>query len=517
MVAVVTPADPIQTTNARIEARLQKIRLKPATAVALVAALIVLVGDSQALALIPLMNTMSIQYGLTPGEASLVLSILGIIAAGAVPVLTRIAERISLRNFLIIGMALTALGNGVCALAPGFTLLLVGRSVLGLSAAMPISLALVREKSEDALSTNKALAMVTAAVGVGVAFSFLLGGTVLKLNGGVHTVFWIMAGLGAATLLLAWLIVPDYRLQAKERVDYLGAALLIVGLTLVAVAISYSEAWGMRALYVFLLGLVVVVVWVAVELRVKAPMIDIRRAFRRTTVPAYILSGLFAAVAIISNLAVTSYAEFAPIPGVPGLEYGYGYIVLMASMFLMPTGFFILVGGFVLGRIITRIGVKTSLFIASGLTLVGFGFMALGHTQIWQNALGMALWGIAYALGSTAANAAFLHAAKDSEASMFSAACTTISGTCSSLAAPIFTAVLYAFAVHIPVEGKLTAVPSATSYSAIWIVLAALGLVMLVLTALHKQVDFQGGTVAAVDAAGEQTAVADAAEGGHIG
>lgn len=477
----------------RIELRLAKLHIRPVTAVAVVAALIVLVGDSQALALIPLLGEMATEYRLSPAEATIALAILGIVGAGALPVITRLAERVSLRFFLLLGVALTVVGNLLCAIAPGFTLLLIGRGVLGLCAAAPISLALVREKATDAKSTNRGLALVTGAVGISVAISFLLGGTVLELHGSVHTVFWIMAALAALTLVAAWILVPDYRAESHERVDFVGAALLIVGLTLVAIAISYLGEWGSAAILVLLVGLVVIATWVVVELRVKTPMIDIRRTFRRSTVPVFFLAGLFAAVAIISNLAVTSYAEFAPVPGVPQLDYGYGYIVLMASLFLMPTAFFIFVGGFVVGHIITRIGIKTSLFIAAGLTLVGFTFMALGHSEIWQNAVGMGLWGIAYALGFTTANAAFLHAARDKEASLFSAAASTVTGTVGSLAAPIFTAVLYASAILVPVNGVKTAVPTAASYSNLWWLLAIFGGIMLILTALHKTVKFQGG------------------------
>jgi predicted MFS family arabinose efflux permease len=128
-----------------VDRRLAALHIKPVNAVAIVAAMIVFVGDAQALALIPLANTMAKEYGLTPSETSLVLAILGLVGAGFLPVLTRLAERISLRTFLLFGVALVAVGNAICALAPGFTMLLIGRGIIGFSAAMPIALALVRE------------------------------------------------------------------------------------------------------------------------------------------------------------------------------------------------------------------------------------------------------------------------------------------------------------------------------------------------------------------------------------
>jgi MFS family permease len=484
-----------------VDRRLAALRIKPVNAVAIVAAMIVFVGDAQALALIPLSNTMQKEYSLTPAESSLVLAILGLVGAGFLPVLTRLAERISLRTFLLIGVALVAVGNAICAVAPGFTLLLIGRGVIGFSAAMPIALALVREKADSEHNTNRALAVVTAAVGISVVFSFLLGGFILEIGGHVSTVFWVMAAVGLLTFLVGLVIVPDYRTTKRQRLDLIGAITLVIGLTLVAVGIGFGDSWGLTGLLVLVAGFVVMALWVVVELNVKEPMIDLRRTFRRYTVPAYILGGLFAAVAVISNLAVTSYGEFNPkpfaeIPALAGpLGYGWGLIVLQTSLFLMPTAFFILIGGFTVGRIITKIGVKTTFAIASICTIVAFALMAIGHSQIWANVVGMAIWGIAYALGSTAANAAVLHAAEDTEGAHFSAASATVVATIGSLAAPVFTAILYAFAVSVPIpDGQggtvPTLIPTVSSYANVYWALAVGGVLMLIFTILHKSRKF---------------------------
>lgn len=486
-----------------VDRRLAALHIKPVNAVAIVAAMIVFVGDAQALALIPLSNTMQQEYHLTPSESSLVLAILGLVGAGFLPVITRLAEWMSLRTFLLIGVALVAIGNGICALAPGFTVLLVGRGIIGFSAAMPIAIALVREKADTEHSTNRALAVVTGAVGISVIFSFLLGGFILQVGGHVNTVFWVMAAVGAATFIVGLVIVPDYKAATRQRVDLAGAAALVIGLTLVAVGIGFADNWGVTALLILLAGLVVMILWVVIELNVKSPMIDLRRTFRRSTVPAFILGGLFGAVAVISNLAVTSYGEFNPepfqkYPALAGpLGYGWGLIVLQTSLFLMPTAFFILIGGFTVGRIITRIGVKNAFYIASFCTIVGFALMALLHDHIWANAVGMGIWGIAYALGSTAANAAVLHAAGDTEGAQFSAASSTVVATIGGLAAPVFIAILYAFAITVPIpDGKggtvPTEIPTVDSYVNVYWALVVGGVLMLIFSVMHRTQKFRG-------------------------
>ncbi|MCL2516215.1 MAG: MFS transporter [Microbacteriaceae bacterium] len=499
-----------------VERRLAAMHMRPTTAIAVITAMLVLVADSQALALVPLLNTMTEQYKLTAPQATIVLAIPALVAAGGVPVLTRVAERIGMRLFLLIGVIFTVVGNMLCAMAPGYGLLLTGRALLGFSAAVPIGIALLRESSKSEKQTNNGLAVITAAVGVSVAISFLLGGVILKLNGTVHTVFWVMAVLGAVAFVMAWVMAPDYQTKVKDPADVVGAILLVIALTAVAVYLSYGSTWHWtsgKGLTVLIVGLVVFAGWVWWELASKHPLIDIRKTFSRATVPAYFYVGLWGTIAVISNLAVTNYAEFnakmpIPLPAgspaksapldalVKGVDYGFGDIVLTASLFLMPTAFFILLGGGVVGRIITKLGTKNSMFVASGLGILAFAFLAIDHTQQWENYVGMGIWGMSYALGFAAGSAAYVHAAKEGEGSLFAAAATVVTGTVGSLAAPVFTAVLYASAVTL----GTTQIPTVASYNNVWWVCALGAVIGLALVLMHKKREYQGDTTA-MDAA----------------
>ena len=311
------------------------------------------------------------------------------------------------------------------------------------------------------------------------------------------TVLGILIGI-AAVILTVGLGLGSQR-DVSARIDSLGSNLLIVtpGSSTTG---GIRGGFGSATTLTFLLGgILVVALWVWWELRAQHPMIDLKRTFRRTTVPAYFFAGLFGTLAIVSNLAVTNFAEFPPtdeLRAVPGLDYGFGNTVLQASMFLMPTAFFILVGGFAVGRIITRIGVKPSMFLAAVLAVAAFGFLALWHDEPWQNFLGMGIWGMAYALGYTTGNAAFVHVAKDGEGSLFSAASTTVTGTVGAMAAPLFTAVLYAtvYVLEPPAVEEATSIPTAESYSNVWWVLAAGGVIVLLLAFLHRPSEYQGTT-----------------------
>jgi len=484
--------DTFDPTSA-VERRLTRMKLKPATAIALVGCIILVAADSQSLSLLPLFGTIMVQYHLTAGEVAIVASILGIVGAGAVPVLTRMADRFGMRRFLLAGLLLSTLGNLLCALATDFTLLVIGRSILGLSAAMPIAMALLRERG-DKRGTNFGIGLITGATGIGVALAFILSGVIFNMKGNVSAVFWAMTALAAIAVVVAWFLLPDYRIaNTHKKIDYIGAILLIIALVGIAVGLSTAFSSGL------LVGVVALIVWVIVELKVKNPLIDVRRTFRRTTVPAYFVMGIYAALATIFTLGVVSYVE-SPYEK---LGYGLDASVMGAALFMMPVCVTLFVAGFLFAPIVNRIGPRNTLIIGAAGSLLTTVFLVFFHTEVWQYIVAGAAWGLVYSLGYSGANAAYLHAAPKSNGALFSSAATFVGGAVGSLGAVVYTVVLGAT----PMPG--TAIPSAQSYTDVWITGAVLTAIVLILSLILKPVRFGGEPEDVVVVPNEVTGVAE--------
>jgi MFS family permease len=139
------------------------------TAVAVLGGVILLVADAWGLSLIPLVANLEKVYSLSASEAAWVLAVAGLVAAGFVPTLARLGDRLGMRPLVLASLAVAVLGNLICAVAPGFVLLLIGRALLGLSAALPLVYALIRVRGTSASRVTRGIAILTAAAGVGVA------------------------------------------------------------------------------------------------------------------------------------------------------------------------------------------------------------------------------------------------------------------------------------------------------------------------------------------------------------
>ena len=79
---------------------------------------------------------------------------------------------------------------------------------------------------------------------MGVSAGPALGGVLLG-SLSWHWIFWVTVPVAAAGALLAWLLVPlSTRLSQDTALDWVGALLLVPGLTALMLAISKLNAWG---------------------------------------------------------------------------------------------------------------------------------------------------------------------------------------------------------------------------------------------------------------------------------
>ena len=466
-----------------VERRLLRWGLKPDTAVAIVAILIIFVADAQSLTLIPLVRTMEAQYHISAAEASWAISILSIVGAAGIPLVTRLGDKFGMRRLVLLSLIVCVIGNLLCAIASGFALLLAGRIVLGLGAAVPLTYAILRERATSVKGTNRGVGFITAALGAAISLSFLLGGVVLQLKGSIHTVFWVMVILAVLALAIAWVLLPDSTNRDSSEIDYVGASLLAAGLVPIVLAVTEGNTWGWRSLPVLILlvgGAVVLAIFVAVELRVPHPLLNLRITFRRTAWPAYVIGGLAFGLGLYSSLTIISYVEVPPIFG-----YGFGSSVLVAAYFLCPISLFIVIGGMMVAPMMARVGTKATIIIGGAIIAVDFFFLAGAHDHIWQYLVGTSLWGLGFSFVFSGANAAYLHAAKDGEAAMFAATHSAVSSAVGSLGAAVFTVILTARFI------PKTHVPDPAQFGWLWFFGGCGALVIIVLALIYRKPEIE--------------------------
>lgn len=119
------------------------------------------------------------------------------------------SDSLGRRPMLITGLSLYAIGGLAAALAPDVNTLIGARllQALGGCAGLALGRAIVRDstKSED---TVRKLALMNLVMMVSPGLSPVVGGAISSAFGW-RAIFWLLAGAGAVTLVLAWKLLPE--------------------------------------------------------------------------------------------------------------------------------------------------------------------------------------------------------------------------------------------------------------------------------------------------------------------
>ncbi|MDP9344868.1 MAG: MFS transporter, partial [Actinomycetota bacterium] len=198
-------------------------------------------------------------------------------AAVATPLFGRLGDMFGKRRMLVVSLGIFAAGNLVSGLSGSIEGVVAGRVLQGLGGGIfPLCFGVIRDEfPRERVATG--IGSISAIFGIGGGLG-LVGGGVLIDQISYHWIFWIGAimAVGAAVAIEIW--VPESPVRRPGRVDWVGAALLAVGLVLPLLAISNAHQWGWtagRTVGLIAIGLVVLAVWVAVELRVRQPLADV--------------------------------------------------------------------------------------------------------------------------------------------------------------------------------------------------------------------------------------------------
>jgi EmrB/QacA subfamily drug resistance transporter len=318
-------------------------------------------------------------------------------------------DRFGLRNVFALGIGLFVAASIVCAIAPDATFLIFARAVQGLGAAfmVPSSLAIIA-KAYPKAERGRAIGIWAAASALTTVLGPVLGGLLLTWLGdwSWRLVFAINLPLGgiALALLLGW--VPADQPEAGRRLDIVGGLLVTVALLLLAFGLT-GDGGGPPLLSRIVLycgaGLVLLVIFLVWEARIKTPMLPLR-LFRNVAFSG--AQGLTFAL-YFSLSAVMFYLPMALIGG-----WGVTPVVMM------PLGIALTLLSSLAGTLADRYGPAPP--IAAGSLLVALAFALLGLTaplqNVWLVVLPlMALFGVGMGLVVSPLSTAVMTSVEDSD------------------------------------------------------------------------------------------------------
>ncbi|WP_231912687.1 MFS transporter [Rhodococcus sp. EPR-157] len=297
-----------------------------------------------------------------------------------------LGDRFGTRRMLLGGTGAFGLASIVCALAPTMNVLITGRALQGVCAAVivPLSVAALTTHFPDPTARAKAIGLWGGTAGVALALGPLVGG-VLVSSAGWQSLFWINIPIA----LFAWgalrLSLHHKATSRSGGIDVVGQAFFVaagVGATLALVEgphRGWAHPFVLVALAVAALSVVLFVVW---ERRAESPMLPpgLLRIPEVFAACAVNFLGLFGLYGVLFILTLYLQGERGLSPIATGLEF----LPLFGAMG---------VGSLTASYIVGRLGTRPTM-------LLGLGSICVGMVGLMSIPAGapFAVYGVALAL-----------------------------------------------------------------------------------------------------------------------
>ena len=332
---------------------------------------------------VPILGVMAHQLQVSLATISWTVTANLLAAASTTPLLGRLADLHTKKRVLLAVLAVVLAGSLLAATTSSFALLIVARVLQGASFALyPIGVSILREE----LSPERlmgALAVLSAVLGFGGGMGLVVVGLLMRGDADYHRAFWFVTAFVALVTLAAVRFIPERPHTATGSVDWLGAAGLAAGLSLLLLTITEGNSWGWtsaRTLASALAAIGALMTWWWWERRCAQPLVSTVMLTRRPILLTNIATVAVGMGLYFGFLGLTGFVQ-AP----AGSGYGFAATVLAASVvFLLPGALAGFLTALVSGRYIDRFGARAVLVVGIAFGILGFTVLAGAHSAAWQ-------------------------------------------------------------------------------------------------------------------------------------
>ena len=321
--------------------------------------------------LVTALPTLSAQLGATTSQLQWISA--AYILAFAVLLLPSgvLGDRLGRRRILLFGLLIFGLSSVLASQVTSANGLILMRALMGVGAAVitPLGLSVLPSMFTDE-ERPRAVAVSMVASYLGLPLGPLVAGWLLT-NFAWGSIFLINAPVVVLAVLGVWFLVPESRDRQARRLDWIGAALVMIGVTGVTYGIVEQPEYGWsdgRVLVGLLGGVLALAGFVVQELGTTSPLVDLRLFLKgRFTFSAF----AFAVVGFVMSgvLFVLS----------PYVQIVQGNDAMGTGLRMLPMIGALMVGTLASGRLTKRLG--TNLVVAIGLLVTGAGMLLISRAD----------------------------------------------------------------------------------------------------------------------------------------
>lgn len=281
------------------------------------------------------------------------------------------------RRLFMAGLVIFGLASFSGGLAHSQTWLIAARAVQGIGAALvsPISFSLITTTFQEGPARNRALGVVGAVASCGFAAGAILGG-VLTAGLGWRWILFVNVPVAVVALIFAPILLTESARQEGERhIDVPGAFAVTAGLSVLVYVLSQGNTigWGSpQTLGLLALAIVLLVAFVFIESRVKAPLVRLSIFRLRTLTGANLIGLLGPGVLGATIFILTLY-----------MQEILGYSAITTGLAFLPLAIVILIASNAVTPLVPRAGIKRLLI--AGMVIMAAGMLLLTRISVENN------------------------------------------------------------------------------------------------------------------------------------
>ncbi len=280
----------------------------------------------------------------------------------------RAGDILGRRRMFMVGLGLFTLGSLLGGLAHSFEFLIIGRVIQGVGGAIasPTALSLITTEFDEGPERTRAFAVFSAVAGAGAALGLLLGGVLTEYLTW-RWVLFVNVPIGIALVTGAFFFLHESD-RLKGRFDWYGGALSTVGMASLVYGFIHAASKGWSSpitIGAFVLAVVLLVAFVAVEGKLSYAMMPLRALRNRDRSGAYIVMLIIGAAMFGMFFFVTYFVQ-----GV------LGYSSLKSGLAFLPVAFVIGIAAQVSASLLPRIGPRNLIIFGSVVMTIGLFWLS---------------------------------------------------------------------------------------------------------------------------------------------
>jgi MFS family permease len=357
------------------------VRRPPSTVVTAVLALSGMVAALNLTVAIPLVPVFPKLLGVSADDASWFVTVTLVAGAISIPAVTRLADMYGRRAMLIFCLVALTAGSLMSAIVSDYALLLIGRALAGFGMPLvPIGMSVLRD-SLPPERVGQAVALMSATLGIGSALGLPMAG-LLHDTLGWRSIFWVNGLIALILAILITTVVPRSRNATGGRFDAVGAVLLAATTASIMLLIANGAAWGWTSPVVLTFAAVAIVslaCWIALELKLREPLVDLRVSSSAPILLTNVSSFLVGFGLLINPILAMQQFQAPTQSG-----YGFGLTVLHASAFMVPGSVLLILMTRLNGWLLDTFGGRAVLIAGAVTMALGYGMRTVMWTTEWQ-------------------------------------------------------------------------------------------------------------------------------------